>query len=80
MKLIIIILFMVYFEFFDRICYNKFCLKMIVRLIIIIEKIIIIIIEIFIIILVFEIIIELIVKNEIFEFLIKIIKFVLFIK
>lgn len=79
MKLIIIILFMVYFEFFDRICYNKFCLKMIVRLIIIIEKII-IIIEIFIIILVFEIIIELIVKNEIFVFLIKIIKFVLFIK
>lgn len=69
---------MVYFEFFDRICYNKFCLKMIVKLIIIIEKII--IIEMFIIILVFEIIIELIVKNEIFEFLIKIIKFVLFIK
>lgn len=79
MKLIIIILFMVYFEFFDRICYNKFCLKMIVRLIIIIEKKL-IIIEIFIIILVIEIIIELIVKNEIFEFLIKIIKFVLFIK
>lgn len=70
---------MVYFEFFDRICYNKFCLKMIVRLIIIIEKKL-IIIEIFIIILVIEIIIELIVKNEIFEFLIKIIKFVLFIK